>query len=88
MKSPTLNGLDSSISTPPAKLAKLPCNDKPIANVIAPNTATNEVISIPSVEAADKNSNTFSNDLNNDFKNFDKVGSIFFPKDLSKRFIR
>ena len=50
MESPTLKGLNSIIKTPPAKFDSEPCKDKPTAKPTAPRMATNEEVSIPSLE--------------------------------------
>lgn len=39
------------ISTPPAKLARLPCNARPMARPAAPIMAMKEVVSTPIIEA-------------------------------------
>ncbi len=49
--SPTLKGFKSKISTPPAKLTKLPCKAKTTAKAVAPTTAIKEIVLIPTIEA-------------------------------------
>lgn len=51
IQSPTLNGRNSRISTPPAKLARLPCRARPMARPAAPMAATKLVVWMPIMEA-------------------------------------
>ena len=44
IKSPALNGLNTSNMTPAAKFCKEPCNDRPIAKPAAAKMAANEVV--------------------------------------------
>ena len=47
MKSPTLNGLNSMIITPPAKFCKVPLKAMPIAKPAEANKATSELVLMP-----------------------------------------
>ena len=47
MKSPTWNGLNIRIITPPAKFCNVPLNAMPIARPADAKIATNDVVSIP-----------------------------------------
>lgn len=50
MKSPTLYGFKSRISTPPAKFCNVPLSAIPIATPADANNAMKELVSIPSIE--------------------------------------
>ena len=58
--SPTLNGCNTKIITPEAKLLRLPCSAKPTAKPIAAITPTKEVVSMPTIPATVSNKKTFS----------------------------
>lgn len=75
IKSPTLNGLKRIINMPPAKLDKDPCRDKPTAKPMAPKIATNEEVSIPSLEIKVTNNNTLSTQSKISARNLEIVGS-------------
>ena len=59
IKSPVLKGLNTSIKTPPAKLARDPCKARPTAKPMAPMMATKEVVSMPNIPATVMSNNTF-----------------------------
>lgn len=58
--SPTLNGFNTSIITPPAKLESVPEKAIPMASPTAPNMATKLVISTPNLAMADTTTRIFS----------------------------
>ena len=60
IRSPTLYGLKSRISTPPAKLASVPCSARPTARPAAPSTATKLVVATPSIWITLTNRSAFS----------------------------
>ena len=47
MKSPTLNGLNKMMITPPAKFCKVPLNAMPMANPAEARRATNDEVLTP-----------------------------------------
>ena len=60
IRSPTLYGLNSNISTPPAKFDSEPCNAMPIASPAAPSIAMNDVVSTPAIWSTEMSNSTFS----------------------------
>lgn len=78
MVSPTLKGLNNMMSMPPAKLDNEPCSESPMAKPAAPNTATKEELSMPSLEITVTKSSTRSAQSKMSARNFESVGSKLF----------
>ena len=77
--SPTLNGLKSIISTPPAKFAMLPCNARPTAKPAAPRMAMKDVICTPTMEITEMKSaliESFISELDKSNGDYEKVQEI------------
>ena len=85
-----MNGLNSSISTPPAKLDKLPCKAKPTAKDAAPNIAIKLVVAIPTIEDTVTRSKTFRKALTKLHRNRikDISTSLLISIFLNQRLIR
>ena len=78
MVSPTRKGLNNMMSMPPAKLDNEPCSESPMAKPAAPNTATNDELSMPSLEITVTKSSTRSAQSKMSARNFESVGSKLF----------
>ena len=78
IKSPTLNGLNKRIRTPPAKLDKEPWSAKPMARPAAPITATNDAVYVARRILQTVGSHVFP-DLDPDFRITASIGIATCP---------